>query len=186
MRPLGNEEARYSSGEHATVAMIGRICKQKDPEYFVELILRLRDMGYRGRAVWIGDGDAPTRARMEASGVVVTGWLAGADLRSLLETVTVYVHTARYEGFPLSVLDAASFGIPVLARSIACFADTSISAYDTVAGHARGVHSALECQDRWNQEQDKSKALTAVMSEDAQRAALTTLYGFSEKTVRAQ
>jgi glycosyltransferase involved in cell wall biosynthesis len=186
IQPRGDEAAHYSSGENATVAMIGRVCRQKDPDYFIAVVARLRQSGFRGQAIWIGDGDADTKARLVASGVVVTGWLTGPDLRSILQTVTVYVHTARYEGFPLSVLDAAAFGIPVLARRIACFADTPITTYSNVADLACGVNAALVSEARWSQEQLNSTALVHTMNEESQRTALSELYGFRESTVRTR
>lgn len=186
IRPRGEEKARYCAGDAAKVAMIGRICSQKDPDYFVAVVARLRELGFRGQAIWIGDGDGEARARLEASGVTVTGWLTGADLQSLLPKVTVYVHTARYEGFPLSVLDAAAFGIPVLARQIACFADTPISTYGSTEALARDAYAALECDGQWNRHQLNSKALVGVMNEDSQRVALSELYRISESTVCAR
>jgi glycosyltransferase involved in cell wall biosynthesis len=50
--------------------------------------------------------------------VHVTGWLPRADALSLLATAHVYLHTAAWEGSPITLLEAADLRVPVVARSI--------------------------------------------------------------------
>lgn len=176
IEPAAGCRARYANGDNAVVAMIGRLCHQKDPEYFLDLINSLREAGYQGRAVWIGDGDKEMRAGLEAAGVTVTGWVNGTDLQNVLESVTVYVHTARYEGFPLSVLDALAFGIPVLGRAIACFDETGIDTHRSIASLAAAVQQTLSSESEWNRQRARSGALLDDMNEDKQREALIGMY----------
>lgn len=107
------------------LVMVGRLCDQKDPHFFLEVVEELRGIGSTLTPIWIGDGDAAKRDLLTRSGVRVTGWLDGNQLVNALQG-SIYCHSASYEGFPLSVLDAAQVGTPVVARGIPAFQDTGI------------------------------------------------------------
>lgn len=107
------------------IVMMGRLCAQKDPTFFREVITLARKQGIRLDAVWIGDGENKYRELLENHQINVTGWLNKRELEITL-TNSVYVHTAAYEGFPLSVLDAAARGLPILVRSIPAFVGTTL------------------------------------------------------------
>jgi glycosyltransferase involved in cell wall biosynthesis len=51
---------------------------------------------------------------LEKSGVEVTGWLPKESGLSVLAGASVYLHTARWEGFPVSLLEAVAIGVPVV------------------------------------------------------------------------
>ncbi|KKR48840.1 MAG: hypothetical protein UT86_C0002G0014 [Candidatus Magasanikbacteria bacterium GW2011_GWC2_40_17] len=52
------------------------------------------------------------------SDIVFAGWQGGADLASLYENAKLFVHPSVSEGLPLVVLEAMSYGLPVLASDI--------------------------------------------------------------------
>jgi glycosyltransferase involved in cell wall biosynthesis len=108
------------------VAMAGRVSPQKCPDLFAAVARECRARGVDADFVWLGDGDAPARARLEDAGVRVTGWLSVDDVRAELDRTAVYLHTARYEGFPVSVLDAAARGVPLVVRAIPAFAGSGL------------------------------------------------------------
>lgn len=158
------------------VIMIGRLSKQKDPDFFARVASRVHDVAPDTRFRWIGDGEAEKRASLEAAGVEVTGWLVGDALAAELARPSLYLHTALYEGFPLSILDAAAFEHPIAARAIPAFEglglptatspeDAALLVLDILAG---GPHRA--------QAERAARYLRATMNRDAQRTALRTLY----------
>lgn len=108
-----------SLGGALRVGMVGRIGPQKDPAYFAGVVSRLRRAGLLVDAVWIGGGDAALVAELADADIRVTGWVRGAHLEAALDTLDVYVHSARWEGFPLSLLDAHARGVPLLVRETA-------------------------------------------------------------------
>ncbi len=99
-------------GKPPLVVSIGRICRQKAPERFAELAARFQIAEVPARFVWVGAGDAEGEACLRASGVEVTGWVAPEQVRQWLEQASVYVQTSRWEGMPLSVLQALAAGVP--------------------------------------------------------------------------
>jgi glycosyltransferase involved in cell wall biosynthesis len=98
------------------VVMVGRIQPQKDPRLFAAVARLHADSPWR--FVWIGDGEGADRADLEAAGVEVTGWLPPAALRERLTGAALYLHTAAWEGGPVSAVEAAALGVPVIARGI--------------------------------------------------------------------
>lgn len=94
------------------VLSIGRVCRQKAPERFAALAARFQIAEVPARFVWVGAGDATGEACLRASGVEVTGWVEPQQVREWLEQASVYVQTSRWEGMPLSVLQALAAGVP--------------------------------------------------------------------------
>ena len=94
---------------------MGRVRRQKDPDFFAAAARAARDLDW----VWVGGGDEAGEGRLRAAGVRVTGWLERSAVLDELATADVYVHTAAWEGAPLSILEAARAGCPVVARKIA-------------------------------------------------------------------
>jgi glycosyltransferase involved in cell wall biosynthesis len=99
-----------------SVITVGRISPQKDPALFAAVASQFdpADVSFH----WIGDGDPADREALEAAGVDVSGWVAPAQLRGHLEQAALYLHTAAWEGGPVSTIEAASLGVPVLAKAI--------------------------------------------------------------------
>lgn len=103
------------------VTSLGRIAPQKDPMRFADAAASIRAHGIEVAAVWMGGGPDREVARLEASGVHVTGWIPHEEVGSMLVESDVYLHTAAWEGFPLAVLEAVQAGVPTLVRPIAAF-----------------------------------------------------------------
>lgn len=115
----------FASRARDSVVMVGRLAKQKDPEFFLRTVREVRRLDSRLHAVWVGDGEPQYRRMLEDEGIEVTGWLSGDEVRERLVD-SVYVHTAAYEGLPLSILDAAAADAPITARGILSLTDLPI------------------------------------------------------------
>ena len=104
--------------ETPLVVTMGRVCYQKAPERFAEMALRFRIADVPARFVWIGSGAAGDEARLRAAGVEVTGWVDQPRILQLLGEASIYVQTSRWEGMPLSVLQALAAGVPCIATDV--------------------------------------------------------------------
>ena len=98
------------------VVGIGRVARQKDPVWFAQVALELKSRFPRCTLKWLGGGDAELERQLTAAGVEVSGWIPRETLMAELGKATFYVHTASWEGAPLSVTEAAALGIPVIGR----------------------------------------------------------------------
>jgi glycosyltransferase involved in cell wall biosynthesis len=101
-----------------TILTMGRVAPQKDPAFFAQVVQCVRRQRPGIRWVWVGDGDARYRRPLEERGVEITGWLPRQQAMRRLREADLYLHTAAWEGSPMSLLEAATLDVPVLARSI--------------------------------------------------------------------
>jgi glycosyltransferase involved in cell wall biosynthesis len=91
------------------VAWLGRLTRQKNPERALE-VARLTES-----TKWLiaGDGEMQSQLRSAAPGNVrMLGW---TDPAQVLAAADLYVHTADWEGFPYSVIEALQAGLRVVA-----------------------------------------------------------------------
>lgn len=105
------------------VVMVGRLAPQKDPDFFIEVARLVWETRPNTRFTWIGDGDVERRQRLESAGITVTGWLDHSATAVALAEASVYVHSAAWEGFPISLLEAHAAGLAVVARRISALRD---------------------------------------------------------------
>lgn len=108
---------RTESTPHLVVTM-GRICYQKAPERFAEMAVRFHIADVPARFVWIGGGDEAAQAQLRAAGVHVMGWVDQAEVQRLLGEASIYIQTSRWEGMPLSVLQALATGLPCVVSDV--------------------------------------------------------------------
>jgi glycosyltransferase involved in cell wall biosynthesis len=103
------------------VLMIGRVVDLKGPEFFSAVSQLDALSEEKVEFVWIGNGDKDLVAMLEDNGIVVTGWLGKKEIQAYLAQSLAYLHTSSSEGFPISLLDAANIGVPIIVRSIDAF-----------------------------------------------------------------
>ncbi|MDN6537406.1 MAG: glycosyltransferase [Corynebacterium variabile] len=104
-----------------TVGVVSRVTPQRDPAFFVETAERIRASRPDVRFTWIGDGDGKDAALTDLltdAGIEVTGWLSGAELHRRVSELSLVIHTARWDGFPMAVLEVRRIGVPLLVRDI--------------------------------------------------------------------
>ena len=100
------------------VIAVGRACEQKGADVFAELAARFIFAEEPVRFVWVGAGDARHEQVLHAAGVEVTGWVAPEEVRRHLARAHVYVQASRWEGMPLSVLEAMAAGLPCVVTDV--------------------------------------------------------------------
>lgn len=174
MVPAPGEATGFATDDH--VFMIGRLSRQKDPDFFLDLARRVRATRPATRFTWVGDGETAVRERLLAEGVALTGWVTGDRLRDILAAPGLYVHTAQYEGFPLSVLDAAAFEHPIVARRIPAWDGFAVPGASTAPELADLVVDALDGGDVADAATAAARGFASTMTPEAQRSSLVELY----------
>lgn len=102
---------------HLRIATVGRVTAQKDPDFFLKVLARVRDRSDLAVDwLWIGDGEPSSVDKLRQAGVRVTGWLSREGVTAELMETDVYVHTAAWEGFPVSFCEAIGLGLPLAVR----------------------------------------------------------------------
>lgn len=112
---LGITEGDYVLG-------MSRFVPEKNLHHLIEAFTRVRPEGVK--LVIAGDSDFPDeyseglkRQACEA-GVVLTGFVKGQKLHSLLTNARCFVLPSSHEGLPIALLEAMSYGLPVIVSDI--------------------------------------------------------------------
>lgn len=131
-------------GQIVDVVAVGRLSPQKDPAFFADVVQRLSELSPGATWRWLGDGDRTARRQLESRGVEVSGWLTPAGVQRQLAAARVYVHCARWEGFPMTILEAHISRTPIVARQIPALSGIGPSLVGTTAAEiAEKVASVL-------------------------------------------
>ena len=170
-RPLSDDERaavrrdRFGVPDGArVVGMVGRLWPQKDPRAFVEILRRVVGAGDAAtggpvHGVLVGDGDLrpQVEADVAAAGlgdrVRLLGWQP--DAARLAAACDLFCLPSRWEGLPLSILEALSAAVPVVASDIpgnraavADGADSVLCPLDDPAAFADAVVGLLADDER--------------------------------------
>ena len=100
---------------------VGRLTPEKGLEYLVEAANRLPQVT---QVVIAGasDHDSAYRERLETLDtnhkVIFTGFTAGEDLRQLYSHASAFILPSVNEGFPMVLLEAMAYGLPILCSDI--------------------------------------------------------------------
>ncbi len=156
--------------------MVGRLAGQKDPGMMLALVRELSPGAQPIDAVWIGGGDDEWTRRLTQAGIRVTGWLSKDEVTRELDELSVYVHTSAYEGFPLSVLDAAARAVPVVARSIPALDEAGLPTFDGARAGADLIRQILDDRSSAADAAERAAAMLSRMNASTQREALETVW----------
>ncbi|MBV6760644.1 glycosyltransferase [Rhodococcus opacus] len=156
---------------------MGRVSEQKDVAFFAQIVDQARKLNPHLSAGWIGGGDEGLTSMLQKKGIEVTGWLSYSEGAAVLSRSGVYLHTAAWEGLPMSLLEANFLGLPILVRKIGAF-DNFGDEYQSLdpARIARRAVAIIDCElDRkacvqhWN-------SMLSDHSEQNQRDRLISVY----------
>jgi glycosyltransferase involved in cell wall biosynthesis len=108
-------------GTRLTLGFVGRLSEQKNPLLAVEAICRARDAGTDVSLTMIGDGElsAATKAAVEMHRLQDHVALLGLQ-RALdhFPSFDALLCTSRFEGMPLTFLEALGFGVPIISTRV--------------------------------------------------------------------
>lgn len=112
---LGITEGNYVLG-------MSRFVPEKNLHHLIEAFSRVKSEGLN--LVIAGDSDFPDeyseglKRQAREAGVVLTGFVKGQKLHSLLTNARCFVLPSSHEGLPIALLEAMSYGLPVIVSDI--------------------------------------------------------------------
>lgn len=110
---LGIEKGKYILG-------MCRFVPEKNLHHLVEAMVKVKDV----KLVLAGDTDFEDeysrglKEMARKNGVVLTGFIKGRKLHSLLSNTKAYCLPSSHEGLPISLLEAMSYKVPVVVSDI--------------------------------------------------------------------
>jgi glycosyltransferase involved in cell wall biosynthesis len=115
-----DHEPRVRNGHPQTVLFLGRLTRQKGPEYFVRAAARVLSRRNGVQFVIAGWGDLGPRIVEQVAGmglgryVRFAGFLCGDEVEQAYRMADVYVMPSISEPFGLTALEALRCGVPVV------------------------------------------------------------------------
>ena len=189
-RALGYRACRYAPnraylpllrparfGRPLRVAAAGRLDPQKDWRYFAHVKRYAESvLGVEAEWEWLGGGSEDDEATLRAAGVKVSGWIPRAELLARLADAQVYLHTASWDAAPITILEAAGLGLPLVIRSIPSLDSLQLpGTCDDVPALAARV-AALGDPAAWRRAQGESAHVVERHSRALQGAQLRAAY----------
>ena len=170
----------HSDSWPVKIACVGRLCMQKDPDFLIQTIGALPGHVREQLSItWVGSGDTTMAEQLLALGVRVTGWVTHEEAAQELEACDLYFHVAAWEGFPMTVIEAAALRRPILLRRIRAFNGFNLPADALVDNPGQAAERLVH----WIQDpsfrcapQLLAEKVREITSPDRQRAALRELY----------
>ncbi|MBA3841507.1 MAG: glycosyltransferase [Actinobacteria bacterium] len=173
-----------SASEVWNVVATGRVMSQKGPEWFASvarIVLASRtDFAF----TWIGGGDRSGEKLLIDSGVTVTGWMSHRDVLGLLARADLYIHSAAWEGAPISALEAASYGIPCICRDIPAMRSLNFSLLADSPTAAAGLLLQVADSDDKSIFAEQSRQIMEQHTPGAQREILLGTYEVARDSFR--
>jgi glycosyltransferase involved in cell wall biosynthesis len=174
---LPADQPSRSMTNHGPVVTVGRIVPQKDPLFFAAAARDARLLGGDREWRWVGGGDEHLEQLLLDSGVTVTGWRSRDAVLRELAGAHAYVHTAAWEGNPVTVLEAASVGLPIVARDIPPVRHAGVERLASTPIELAQMVLELDDPVRRLGAIDESASFVARTAARSQSSALRELYG---------
>ncbi|GLB51558.1 polysaccharide biosynthesis protein [Neptunitalea chrysea] len=118
------EAKQYNNSCPISFLFLGAIGDRKGIFDLLEVISLNKDY-YKGKIKLIvggnGEVDKLRKTILDNSLeeiVIFKGWVSGEEKRNLLETTDVYILPSYNEGLPLSILEAMSYGMPIISTNV--------------------------------------------------------------------
>jgi glycosyltransferase involved in cell wall biosynthesis len=169
-------------GEPLVVMATGRVCPQKDPAFFAAVARRIKTSHLPVTWVWVGDGDPELKLELAAAGVDVTGWRDRDTVLEMLASGHVCLHTAAWEAaVPITVLEAAEIGLPVVMRAIPATRDAPVGKLvDDVAQAAETIGTLVDSRN-WLDLQELTRSTLEARAGRARLVLeLDSVYGMTD------
>jgi len=117
-----NPKTNYRLSDPIRILSVGRLVHEKNYDLALELARLLLHSGWRIEYTIIGDGPCLNRLIDRASFLGVNGSIKFkgelADWSQLASSYDIFLHTSKREGLCLAVVEAMSYGLPVVCANV--------------------------------------------------------------------
>jgi len=114
---------RYDLTPKKYVLAVSRFVPEKGLHDLIQAYSKVTNPGFK--LVIAGDADHETdysrnikKSAKASNDIILTGFISGRPLQQLFSNAGLFVHVSHYEGLPISLLEALSYGLNVLVSDI--------------------------------------------------------------------
>ena len=114
---------KYGLEKNQYILIVSRLVPEKRHFDLMDAFEQANLLGWK--LVIVGSSDHPDeyseavlKRALESKNIVATGFLSGNSLKEIFNYAGVFVLPSSHEGLPIALLEALSFGLPVLASDI--------------------------------------------------------------------
>src|SRR5262249_21128117 len=140
----------HSPGSELQIVAVGALSWGKGYEYALMTLRKVLDRGVAARLTIAGTGDETQRLyhAMDELGlrnhVLLCGALSPLQVRELLRTADVFLHSSLSEGISNSVLEAMACGLPIVTTECGGMREAVTNGEEGFVVAARDVSGAAE------------------------------------------
>ena len=141
-KPMDKSQARQKLGmdiKETIFVNTGRVSLQKDPVLLVQsFIYYIKKLHGNAKLIIIGDGELRStvediaKAENLEDKIIITGKIQRDTINLWLNAADLYIYTSHANGFPISLVEAASCGLPIVTTDVTGVHDLVI---DNVTGY---------------------------------------------------
>jgi len=119
---LQQEYSLQLSESDQVLLYVGRITEQKQPLLLVELFEAISSLKANTHLITVGSGNLfrkmRKKARAHQHNIHILGYVPHGMIPVLLRAADAFISLSCYEGLPLTVLEAAAYGLPYILSNI--------------------------------------------------------------------
>jgi len=118
---LSQEYSLQLSEKDQVLLYLGRITEQKQPLLLVDFFRAISSIKVNVHLIIVGSGNLFVKMRKKAihqHNIHILGYVPRGKISVLLSVADAFVSLSCYEGLPLTVLEAASFNLPLILSDI--------------------------------------------------------------------
>lgn len=116
------QKIKKASNELFHIGTVGRMVRVKDFDLFLEVAAGMRKQNYHASFSILGDGPLKEHLIQKAKDLKIDDCVEFiepmADPNPYYKSLDIYMNTSIHEGIPLSILEAMSHGVPVVAPRV--------------------------------------------------------------------
>lgn len=114
---------RRENDVYFNIVFMGKVSEKKGVFDLVEVFSSVVDDLPDARLIVAGEGDVEKLknivcAKQIENKVEIVGWVSGAEKITILNNASVFVLPSYNEGLPIGLLEAMSYGVPVIASNV--------------------------------------------------------------------
>ncbi len=143
----------------------GRLSERKGYNRLLEAFAQIAKRYPDWKLIFAGDGEIENAIQLRGSlkidekQVVFLGWISGKEKDDVFQNASIYCLPSMGEGFPMGVLDAVAYGVPVITTPVGGIMDVMHNGVDCCIFDTYDIETLASCLSELMNSEDKRKSL---------------------------